>query len=225
MNQTEEERRAYEEAREEEFLVNAEWEDSVREGLSVVTDALMTPKKAAAIFSSSKTDDWETPRWLFDTYDKMWDFGVDVAASHNNNKCPVYFTKEDDALNNSWSDLLGSAGAQPSQDQAAWCNPPYGRAVGKWVAKCVEESAVRPVGMLIYARTDTAYFHDLILPNAYEIHFIRRRLRFRGSDGTNGPATAPSMLVFFCGYTYRRPIFYSVEKGQTPQPIGRSPWQ
>lgn len=77
-----------------------------------------------------------------------------------------------------------------------FCNPPYGRQIGKWVAKCAEESK-KPntlVVMLIPARTDTAYFHDYIYKKTKEIRFIRGRLHF--NESRQG-APFPSMVVIF----------------------------
>lgn len=77
-----------------------------------------------------------------------------------------------------------------------FCNPPYGREIGKWVHKCYEE-ARKPdtlVVMLIPARTDTAYFHDFIYHKAREIRFIRGRLHF--NESKQG-APFPSMIVVF----------------------------
>lgn len=78
-----------------------------------------------------------------------------------------------------------------------FCNPPYGRETGRWVAKAYEEGH-KPgslVVLLLPARTDTTYFHDYILGRS-EIRFIRGRLKFGG--GKN-PAPFPSMLVIFRG--------------------------
>ena len=80
--------------------------------------------------------------------------------------------------------------------QNVFCNPPYGREIGKWVRKCAEE-ARKPgsqVVMLIPARTDTAYFHDYIYHKAREVRFLRGRLHF--NDAPNG-APFPSMIVIF----------------------------
>lgn len=77
-----------------------------------------------------------------------------------------------------------------------FCNPPYGRQIGKWVKKCYEE-ARKPdtlVVMLIPARTDTSYFHDYIYHKAKEVRFIRGRLHFNGSKQA---APFPSMVVIF----------------------------
>lgn len=76
-----------------------------------------------------------------------------------------------------------------------FCNPPYGREIGKWVKKCYEESQKDNtiVVMLIPARTDTKYFHDYIYHKA-ELRFIKGRLKF--GDGI-GSAPFPSMVVIF----------------------------
>lgn len=77
-----------------------------------------------------------------------------------------------------------------------FCNPPYGREIGRWVRKCWEESR-KPntlVVMLIPARTDTSYFHDYIYGKAREIRFIRGRLHF--NESPQG-APFPSMVVVF----------------------------
>ena len=74
-------------------------------------------------------------------------------------------------------------------------NPPYGKEIGVWVRKSLEESA-KPntlVVMLIPARTDTKYFHEYIYGKA-EIRFIRGRLKFGGQKNA---APFPSMVVIF----------------------------
>ena len=79
--------------------------------------------------------------------------------------------------------------------ERVFCNPPYGREIGKWVQKSFEESKKKNtlVVMLIPARTDTKYFHDYIYGKA-EIRFIRGRLKF-GNAKTAAPF--PSMVVIF----------------------------
>lgn len=76
-----------------------------------------------------------------------------------------------------------------------FCNPPYGREIGKWVKKCYEESR-KPntlVVMLVPARTDTAWFWNYIHGKA-EIRFVRGRLHF--NDSKQG-APFPSMVVIY----------------------------
>ena len=85
---------------------------------------------------------------------------------------------------------------EPCGGGAVFCNPPYGRQIGKWVQKAYEESkSGTTIVLLIPARTDTTYFHDYIYqkPNV-EIRFLRGRLKF--GDGKNS-APFPSMVVIF----------------------------
>ena len=136
----------------------------------------------AGMFSST-TDLWATPQSFFDELNAEFHFDLDPCATHENAKCPIYFTEEEDGLSKDW------------QGYRVFCNPPYGRAIGAWVKKCYEES-LKPntlVVMLIPARTDTSYFHDYIYHKA-ELRFIRGRLRF--NEASQG-APFPSMVVVF----------------------------
>lgn len=137
-----------------------------------------------AIMFSSETDQWATPQDFFDELNAEFNFTLDPCATKENAKCAKYFTVEDDGLKQDW------------QGETVFCNPPYGREIGKWVKKCYEESK-KPgttVVMLIPARTDTSYFHDFIYGKAREIRFIRGRLKF--GDAKNS-APFPSMVVVF----------------------------
>lgn len=134
---------------------------------------------------TSNTPEWATPQNFFDELNKEFGFTYDVCATKENAKCPNYYTKEQDGLLQCWD------------YETIWCNPPYGREIGKWVKKASEaEGGV--VVMLLPARTDTRYFHQYIYkePNV-EIRFIKGRLKF--GDGKNS-APFPSMVVVFRGY-------------------------
>ena len=76
-----------------------------------------------------------------------------------------------------------------------FCNPPYGRGVGKWVEKAYKEAQQEDtlVVMLLPARTDTKWFHEYIY-NKTEIRFIKGRIKF---GGCKNPAPFPSMIVIF----------------------------
>ena len=135
---------------------------------------------STTLFASEK-DDWETPQWLFDELDKEFGFNLDVAANCHNAKCQNYYDIESDGLIQPWKGVC-------------WCNPPYGRNVGKWVMKA-HMAAMRGITtvMLLPARTDTRYFHDYIY-GRYEIRFLKGRLKFEGAKNT---APFPSMIVVF----------------------------
>ena len=128
---------------------------------------------------SSKTDLWATPQSFFDEMNSEFNFDIDTCVTPENAKCERYFTPKIDGLSQSWDGYT------------AWCNPPYGREISKWVKKAAESKAL--VVMLLPARTDTAWFHDYIYHKA-EIRFIRGRLKF-GNGKNNAPF--PSMVVVF----------------------------
>lgn len=133
------------------------------------------------VMYSSASDNWETPQDFFDALNAEFHFTLDAAASDENAKCARYFTKEQDGLAQDWMGVV-------------WCNPPYGREVGRWVAKAsvsAEKGAV--VVMLLPARTDTKWFHDYINGRA-EVRFVKGRLKFGGAKNS---APFPSMVVVF----------------------------
>lgn len=134
---------------------------------------------------SSKTDIWETPKDLFDTLNKEFNFTLDVCALPENAKCEKYYTPENNGLSQNWDGII-------------WCNPPYGRQIGSWVRRALFASvAGNTVVMLLPARTDTRWFHEYIYGRKnVEIRFIRGRLKFGGSKNS---APFPSMVVIFRG--------------------------
>lgn len=134
---------------------------------------------------SSKNMNWCTPQDFYDKLNDEFHFMLDAAATDKTAKCPQYFTPETDGLTQSWR-----------CNGAVFCNPPYGRDIGKWVKKAYEESRC---GGMIPSRTDTSYFNDYIYGKA-EIRFLRGRLHFTDEQGnTKDPAPFPSMLVIYNG--------------------------
>ncbi len=134
-----------------------------------------------AVLFSSSSQEWATPQDLFDSLDREFHFTLDAAATYQNAKCAEYYNKQSDGLVQPW-------------DGTVWVNPPYGRSVGKWVAKAYHEwKKGSTVVMLLAARTDTRWFHNFIY-NKAEIRFLQGRLVF-GKGG--GRATFPSMVVIW----------------------------
>lgn len=58
------------------------------------------------VLFSSQSDEWETPQDLFDQLDSEFGFNLDVCANDENHKCPVYITKDHDALTMDWGGVL-----------------------------------------------------------------------------------------------------------------------
>ena len=149
------------------------------------------------VMFSSKSDEWETPQELFDELNKEFNFEVDAAASDENHKCDIYFKKNPDPFH--CDGLTADWGGH-----ITFCNPPYGREIGKWVRKAYEtqKSAWNYkyktiVVMLVLARTDTKWFHDYIYNKEnVEIRFLKGRLKFGNAKNS---APFPSMIVVFRG--------------------------
>ena len=137
---------------------------------------------------SSESGEWETPQDLFDLLNKEFGFQLDVCASAGNAKCLLYYDRETDGLAQDWRGRC-------------WMNPPYGREIGKWVAKArhTAEDTGATVVCLLPARTDTAWWWDHVVHG--EVRFLRGRLRFVGAEGS---APFPSAVVIFGPYRRRR---------------------
>ena len=140
-----------------------------RDGRMTVNIGLMT----------SNTDEWATPQDLFDQLDEEYHFTLDPCCTEENKKCRRYFTKKDNGLLQDWG------------GQVVFCNPPYGKEIGKWVKKASEENALTV--LLLPARTDTKWFHDYIY-NKADIVFLKGRLKFGNAKNS---APFPSMVVVF----------------------------
>lgn len=132
---------------------------------------------------SSATDEWATPKDFFDILNAEFSFTLDPCASDTNHKCEKYFTKEQNGLVRDWG------------KEVVFCNPPYGREIGKWIGKAIDSARCgATVVMLIHARIDTKWFHEMVCPNVEEIRFVKGRLKFGGSKNS---APFPSMVAVF----------------------------
>jgi len=148
-----------------------------------------------AAVHSAASNEWATPLELFHQLDAEFDFQLDVAAADWNAKCERYITQEQNALQLDWS-IRCEAG------RSIWCNPPYGREVGRFVERAYRTafpsgaSEPRRVVCLVFSRTDTKWWVRYAM-RASEIRFITGRLKFTREDGHTGPATAASCLLIF----------------------------
>ncbi|MGI0068847.1 MAG: DNA N-6-adenine-methyltransferase [Nitrosopumilaceae archaeon] len=133
--------------------------------------------KTMNVHFSSKTSEWATPQLVYDALHAEFVFTLDAAATTANAKCAHFYTRFDDGLSKDW---IG---------ERVFCNPPYGREIGRWVKKCAEGRAFVAVALLP-ARTDTQWFHNYILGTA-QIRFLKGRLKFGNCKNS---APFPSMV-------------------------------
>ena len=132
---------------------------------------------------TSRSDEWETPEAFFRALDAEFHFDLDTCAAAENAKCAKYIDRARDGLRTPWEGVC-------------WCNPPYGREIGKWVHKAENEAARGcTVVLLLPARTDTRWFHDCLYGKA-ELRFVRGRLKFGAAKNS---APFPSMIAILRG--------------------------
>lgn len=106
-----------------------------------------------------------------------------------NAKLPRFWTSEDDGLAQSW------------RRERVFCNPPFGRSIGRWTEKaCIEQVRGCPLSVLLVpARTDTQWWHETV-QGAAEIRFLRGRIKFiHPDDGALNPAPFPCALLIYDG--------------------------
>jgi hypothetical protein len=124
------------------------------------------------IHFASQTVEWPTPKALYQALDAEFHFDFDP--------CPQGGETDGTArLLNPWT------------GKRVFCNPPYGPEIRKFL-DCWKDAELAV--FLLPARTDTRWFHEVCLPHACEVRFIKGRLKF--GDAQNS-APFPSMIAIF----------------------------
>lgn len=147
----------------------------------------MNSNDRKVIFGSGN-DEYETPEWLYDILNEVFDFTLDPCSTEENHLAPKYFTRETDGLKQSWS------------WNRVFVNYPYSQAK-KWLAKIGEESMTSDIVVLCPARTDTKGFQEHVFPKATAVTFLNGRLKFRNPAKDNYEPTSapfPSCIVYYC---------------------------
>ena len=116
----------------------------------------------------SESEEYETPKEIFEPLQKEFNLQLDVCASSSNHKLDNYFNKEDDALTKDWH-----------KQGNFWMNPPFGRQLKKWVQKSHEESQKGVVGVSILpVRSNTLWWHKYIIDTKAEVRFLKGEIKF-----------------------------------------------
>jgi site-specific DNA-methyltransferase (adenine-specific) len=153
-----------------------------KNNLAPLSDPFGKKSKLTSGLFTSRTEEWETPDYVFLSLKKEFDFQVDVCATSKNAKCKIFFDLSVDGLKREWSPFR------------CWMNPPYGRNIAKWMKKAYDESRRGAlVVCLIPSRTDTKWWHEWVM-KASEIRFIIGRISFGNSKNS---APFPSCIVIY----------------------------
>jgi hypothetical protein len=137
-----------------------------------------------AVTERSK-DEWLTPQSLIHA---LGPFDLDPCAPADDRRpwptAAKHISLPEDGLAAAWHGRV-------------WCNPPYGPHTFKWLEKLADHGN----GLaLIFARTETKGFHDVVWNRADAVFFFKGRLSFFHAGGgmdKAGAANAPSCLVAY----------------------------
>lgn len=122
------------------------------------------------------SDNWATPSYIYDPLNEEFKFDFDP--------CPL---NHDVTL---WDGLTVEWG------KSNFVNPPYSQALKEsFVKKAIEESKKgKIVVLLLPVSTSTKLFHFHIKPNAKEIRFVYKRIKFQGINTKGEYVTSKSPM-------------------------------
>ena len=127
-----------------------------------------------------ETDEWLTPPEIIK---ELGPFDLDPCSPIVRpwDTASLHYTIEDHGLMLEWKGFV-------------WLNPPYGPEAEGWLNRM----AMHNNGIaLIFARTETRYFHRCVWEVASSVLFLKGRLYFYKVDGSraSGNAGAPSVFI------------------------------
>lgn len=121
--------------------------------------------------------EWFTPPHIMERVHTLFSSGFyDPANAENNPTRALFFnTQTFDGLESCWK----------SVNLPVFLNPPYGKALPRWVQKVGEETRKGTIVLTLLPgnRTETKYFHrHIFISQLKGICYVRKRLRFLNYD-------------------------------------------
>ena len=157
-----------------------------------------TMRSVVNVTCAGRRDTWATPPEVFDRACEMCGVRpvLDVCATAQTAKCAAWYGPGGER----------GSGLAAEWDRPWWCNPPYSE-VAKWVARAhgqtVGHDLAVPGLMLVFAKTDTAWWHRYVegMGAVVRPYFWKGRIRFLGAGGVRGKNSAPypSVVLRFGG--------------------------
>jgi hypothetical protein len=118
------------------------------------------------------SDDYYTPKWIFDTLGLHFDLDVASPPHETNVPCDRYLTKADDGLATDWYGRV-------------WCNPPYSRAL-EWITRWLDHGN----GCLMVVASRSKAYQELNNSQAKFVLPDQRALKF------NKPGQRPQNIPY-----------------------------
>lgn len=164
---------------------------------------------------SSASDQYETPKHLFDFLNDVFHFELDPCAkpqieAQKRINTRLRYTEDDDGIIQAWDNV------------STFVNPPYSK-ISKWIDKAMIEFHFRlsskfdykaaPIVLLVPARTDTQWFHKIAASPFCKIIFLKGRLKFNNTK-TNAPF--PSCLIILSSASYLDKLIPDIDMTVVP---------
>jgi len=134
--------------------------------------------------ATAQSDDWRTPRWLFQALDAEFAFDCDAAADAGNALCPAFIERvENYPLH-----------LDPPGGSRFFCNPSYSN-IEPFIRRALRGSALWV--FILPVRTRAAWFEmlrDGERAGRVEFRWLRRRVAFEPPPGVT--PSSPRMDVF-----------------------------
>jgi hypothetical protein len=134
----------------------------------------------------NESKEWYTPKSIFDML--KCTFTLDPASPGRDIvpwiPAEKHLTFRDNGLMADWT------------KEQVWCNPPYGQDTEVWMEKFIRSNCSGI--MLVFARTDTRWFHNLAI-YADILCFVKGRIKFVRGDGYIGHGCGAASLLIAKG--------------------------
>ena len=135
-------------------------------------------------------DLWESPKPLYNTLDREFEFDVDICASVSNSLALNCFTEEYSALDHEWNEYYKTS--------VAFINPPYSL-TETFITRAAQQAEKHNITVvaLVNANTDTKWFADAV-KSSNEVRLITGRVGFIRPDGgkANGNPKGQCIIIW-----------------------------
>lgn len=151
--------------------------------------------------AAGKTDEWYTPKYIFDALGCQFD--MDVAASPGGCHVPALYFERHKGLQVDWRGFV-------------WMNPPFGgrNGIAPWLAKFFRHGdgiALAP------DRTSAPWFQEYA-PKASALLFVAPKIKFERPDGSVGRSPGCGTVLMAAGSRGRAALFRAGRLGFVAMP-------
>ena len=149
----------------------------------------------AAYEKAGETDEWYTPKYIFDALGEIFD--LDVACPANGPRhtpCVRWLSPLQNGLHSSWNGFV-------------WMNPPFGHQSTKrtWLKKFFEHGN----GIALMPDRTSAPWWQEFTPLSSAVMFISPKVKFEKPDGSVGVSPGTGTTLFAAGERARFCLLYT----------------